>query len=112
MAVQLTEAAARHVQKMLDKRGSGLGLRLGTRVSGCTGFAYVVDYADALQEGDAVFESFGVKVIVDPNSLGNLDGTVVDYQKTNAINSGFEFNNPNVVDSCGCGESFSERNTG
>lgn len=112
MAIQLTEAAAQHVQKMLDKRGSGIGLRLATRVSGCTGFAYVLDYADQLQDGDAVFESFGVRVIVDPTSHANLDGTVVDYQKNNAINSGFEFNNPNVVDSCGCGESFSVRNTG
>ena len=111
MAVQLTEAAARHVQNMLDKRGAGLGLRLGTRVSGCTGFAYVVEYADQLQDDDSVFESFGVKVIVDRRSLGNLDGTVVDYQKTNAINSGFEFNNPNVADTCGCGESFSVRNS-
>jgi iron-sulfur cluster assembly protein len=112
MAVQLTEAAARHVQKMLEKRGAGLGLRLGTRVSGCTGFAYVVDYADHVQDGDAVFESFGVKVIVDPKSLANLDGTTVDYQKTNAINSGFEFSNPKVAETCGCGESFSVRNTG
>jgi iron-sulfur cluster assembly protein len=112
MAVQLTEAAARHVQKMLARRGAGLGLRLGTRVSGCTGFAYVVDYADELRDDDAVFESFGVKVIVDPKSLGNLEGTVVDYQKTNAINSGFEFNNPNIADTCGCGESFSVRNAG
>ena len=112
MAVQLTEAAARHVQKMLDKRGAGLGLRLGTRVSGCTGFAYVVDYADQLQDDDTVFESFGVKVIVDRKSLANLEGTVVDYQKSNAINAGFEFNNPNVADTCGCGESFSVRNTG
>ena len=112
MSVQLTEAAARHVRKMLEQRGTGLGLRLGTRVSGCTGFAYVLDYADELQEGDTVFESFGVKVIVDRKNLGNLDGTTVDYQKTNAINSGFEFNNPNVADTCGCGESFSVRNTG
>jgi iron-sulfur cluster assembly protein len=97
---------------MLDKRGSGLGLRLGTRASGCSGFAYAVDYADVLSENDVVFESFGVKVIVDADSLARLDGTVVDYQTTNAINSGFDFNNPNVADSCGCGESFSVRNTG
>ncbi len=112
MAVQLTEAAARHVEKMLAKRGAGLGLRLGTRVSGCTGFAYVVDYADEIHADDAVFESFGVKVIVAHKSLANLDGTRVDYQRTNAINSGFEFHNPNVADTCGCGESFSVGKTG
>ncbi|MGD2076467.1 MAG: iron-sulfur cluster assembly accessory protein [Gammaproteobacteria bacterium] len=112
MSVQLTEAAARHIEKMLEKRGSGLGLRLGTRVSGCSGFAYAVDYADEIRDDDLVFESFGVKVIVDPKSLSNLDGTTIDYQKTNAINSGFEFNNPNVADSCGCGESFSVQKTG
>jgi iron-sulfur cluster assembly protein len=112
MSVQLTEAAARHIEKMLEKRGSGLGLRLGTRVSGCTGFAYTVDYADEIREDDLVFESFGVKVIVDLGSLGNLDGTTIDYQRTNAINSGFEFNNPNVDDTCGCGESFSVQKAG
>jgi iron-sulfur cluster assembly protein len=111
MSVQLTEAAARHVRQMLEKRGSGQGLRVGTRVSGCTGFAYAIDYADRIDAEDQVFESFGVKVVVDPLSLPNLDGTTIDYQKTNAINAGFEFNNPNVVDSCGCGESFSVNNS-
>jgi iron-sulfur cluster assembly protein len=107
MVIQLTEAAARHVRGMLEKRGSGVGLRLGTRKSGCTGFAYVVDFADQIDPDDLVFESRGVKLVVDPTSLAALDGTEVDYVKQNVLNSGFEFRNPNVKDSCGCGESFS-----
>jgi iron-sulfur cluster assembly protein len=107
MAVELTPDAARHVQAMLEKRGHGLGLRLGTRKSGCSGFAYVVEYADTANEGDLVFESHGVKVVVDRGSLQALEGTEVDYVRTNAINQGFEFRNPNVKDACGCGESFS-----
>lgn len=107
MSVRLTEAAARRVQAMIEKRGRGLGLRLGTRKSGCSGFAYIVDYADTVAENDAVFESHGVKVVVDNDSLKNLDGIEVDYVRSNALNEGFEFRNPNVKDTCGCGESFS-----
>lgn len=107
MAIALTESAAKHVEAMLGKRGNGIGLRLGTRKSGCTGFAYVVDYADEVGEDDVVFESHGVKVVVDNKSLANIDGTEIDYMKTNAINEGFEFRNPNIKDMCGCGESFS-----
>jgi iron-sulfur cluster assembly protein len=107
MAVELTPNAAQHIQAMLQKRGHGLGLRLGTRKSGCTGFAYVVEYADAEDENDLVFESHGVKIVVDRASLPALDGTEVDYVRTNAINQGFEFRNPNIKDACGCGESFS-----
>lgn len=107
MAVQLTEKAAQRVQTMIGKRGQGLGLRLGTRKSGCSGFAYVVDYADVVADNDQVFESHGVKVVVDEASLAHLDGLVVDYVRTNALNEGFEFINPNVKESCGCGESFS-----
>lgn len=107
MAVTLTEAAADRVNKMLAKRGHGIGLRLGTKVSGCTGFAYVVDYADEIDEHDVVFESQGVKVVVDEKSLPNIDGMELGYVKESLLNEGFEFNNPNVKDSCGCGESFS-----
>lgn len=107
MTVQLTEAAARHVAGQLAKRGRGEGLRIGTKKSGCTGFAYVVDYADEPSGDDRVFESHGVKVFVDAASLPNLDGMVVDFVKTNLLNEGFEFRNPNVKDTCGCGESFS-----
>jgi iron-sulfur cluster assembly protein len=107
MAVLLTEAAAHHVADMLHKRGQGLGLRVGTRKSGCSGFAYVVDYADAVGPEDQVFESHGVKVVVDQGSLAQIDGMEVDFVKTSLLNQGFEFRNPKVTASCGCGESFS-----
>ncbi|MGF1643135.1 MAG: HesB/IscA family protein [Thiotrichales bacterium] len=106
MSVTLTANAAEHVRRMLDKRGHGLGLRVGTKKSGCSGFAYIVDYADALAEHDLVFEAHGVKVIVDPASLAQISGMEIDYVRTNALNAGFEFNNPNAKNQCGCGESF------
>ena len=90
MAIQLTEAAARHVAGQLAKRGTGEGLRIRTKKSGCTGFAYVVDFADSIDAGDHVFESHGVKLVVDDKSLPNLDGMVVDFVRTNLLNEGFE----------------------
>lgn len=107
MAIQLTQSAAEHVRNMLEQRGHGLGLRLATRKSGCSGFSYVVDYADEILETDRVFESQQIKIIVDKDSLVHIDGTEVDYVKNNALNQGFEFHNPNIQDVCGCGESFS-----
>lgn len=107
MAVELTENAARHVARELEKRGHGIGLRVGTKKSGCTGFAYVVDYADEVGDTDHVYESHGVKVVVDAASLTNIDGMTIDFIKTNLLNEGFEFRNPNIKDTCGCGESFS-----
>jgi iron-sulfur cluster assembly protein len=107
MAVTLTAAGAKRVESMLAKRGHGLGLRVSTKVSGCTGFAYVVDYADEIDEDDHVFESYGVKVVVDAKSLKNIDGMEMDYVKESLLNEGFDFRNPNVKDMCGCGESFS-----
>ena len=106
MSISLTQAAANRVTTMLEKRGSGIGLRLGTKKSGCSGFAYVVDYADTVEPNDVVIETQGVKVIVDKNSLPNIEGMELDYVKNNALNEGFEFNNPNVKNMCGCGESF------
>ncbi len=106
MNVSLTETAAKRVETMLAKRGQGVGLRIGTRKAGCSGFLYEVDYADEIRDDDLVFESHGVKVIVDKESLPYIDGTQLDYVKTNALHEGFEFNNPNVKDMCGCGESF------
>jgi iron-sulfur cluster assembly protein len=106
MKVELTENAASRVSAMLKQRGSGIGLRLGTRKSGCSGFEYVVDYADELSDRDEVFECHGVKIVVDRGSLPYLNGTTVDYVKKNVLNEGFEFNNPNVRNMCGCGESF------
>ena len=107
MSIRLTESAAQHVKAMLSKRQQGIGLRLGTRKSGCSGYAYVVEYADDVREDDLVVESNGIKVVVDAGSLGHLDGMTVDYVKTNALNAGFEFINPNAKDACGCGESVS-----
>lgn len=105
MAVSLSETAAERVKNFLTNRGKGAGLRLGVRTSGCSGMAYVIEFADVIEEEDQVYESHGVKVIIDPKSLIYLDGTEVDYTKE-GLNEGFKFENPNAKDSCGCGESF------
>lgn len=105
MALTMTEKAAQHVQKSLEKRGKGVGLRLGVKTTGCSGMAYVMEYADDIAEHDQVFESQGIKIVVDPQSLVYIDGTELDYVRE-GLNEGFEFNNPNVKDQCGCGESF------
>lgn len=105
MAITLTETAAERVQKFLSNRGKGVGLRLGVKTTGCSGMAYVLEFVDSVEADDQVFESFGVQVIVNPKSLVYLDGTELDYGKE-GLNEGFKFNNPNVKDSCGCGESF------
>ena len=105
MAITLTETAAKHVQKALDSRGKGVGLRLGVRTSGCSGMAYVLEYADEVEEHDQVFESQGLKIIVDDKSLVYIDGTELDFARE-GLNEGFKFNNPNVQNECGCGESF------
>lgn len=105
MAVSLTESAARQIKKQLEKRGKGVGLKLGVRKSGCSGYAYTLDYSDAVESNDAVFEDFGVKVIVQQNDLPFIDGIQLDYRRE-GINEAFQFNNPNVTGECGCGESF------
>lgn len=105
MAITLTETAAERVQKFLANRGKGVGLRVGVKTTGCSGMAYVLEFVDAVNTDDQVFESHGVKVIVNPKSLVYLDGTELDYGKE-GLNEGFKFNNPNVKDTCGCGESF------
>jgi len=105
-SISLTQPAADHVRRMLEQRGQGIGLRLGTKKSGCSGFAYVVDYADGVEPDDQVIETCGVKVVVDSASLPLLEGLELDYVKENALNQGFEFRNPNVKNTCGCGESF------
>jgi iron-sulfur cluster assembly protein len=106
MAIQLTESAQQHVRKMLQQHEGSIGLRLGTRRSGCSGFAYVVDYASAVEADDTVFESGGIKVLVDSASLPHLDGMTINYVKNGLLNEGLEFNNPNARSSCGCGESI------
>jgi len=106
MSVTLTESAARQIKKQLEKRGKGIGLKLGVRKSGCSGYAYALDYADTLNENDIVFEDFGVKVIVMEGDLEFVNGIELDYRRE-GINEAFQFNNPNVKGTCGCGESFS-----
>lgn len=105
MNITLTQQAADHINRHLQKRGSGLGLRLGVRTTGCSGLAYQVDYVDEVQADDQVVEQFGVKVFVDPKSLPFLDGIQLDYARE-GLNEGFRFSNPNEKASCGCGESF------
>jgi iron-sulfur cluster assembly protein len=103
--ITLTEKAAEHVRGFLEKRGKGLGLRLGVRTTGCSGLAYKLEFADAANPEDVAFECHGVKVLVDPKSLQYIDGTELDYARE-GLNEGFKFRNPNVKDECGCGESF------
>jgi len=105
MAVTLTEKAAQHVSNFLQKRGKGIGLRLGVRTSGCSGMAYKLEFVDEAEAEDEIYESHGIKVVVDPRSLPYLDGTELDYTRE-GLNEGFKFNNPNIKDQCGCGESF------
>ena len=105
MAISLTTSAAERVRSYLHRRGHGVGLRVGVRKTGCSGYAYVIDYADAIDSDDLVFEGHGVKVIVDAKSLELIDGTEVDFIK-DGLNEAFKFRNPNVKGECGCGESF------
>lgn len=105
MTITLTERAAEHVASFLSKRGKGIGLRLGVRTSGCSGMAYKLEFADEVRPEDLSFESHGVKVLIDPKSLPYIEGTELDYVRE-GLKEGFKFNNPNVKDACGCGESF------
>ncbi|MGD8378539.1 MAG: iron-sulfur cluster assembly protein IscA [Gammaproteobacteria bacterium] len=106
MAISLTDAAAQRVRTYLERRGHGIGLRLGVKKTGCSGFAYVVDYADDTGDDDVVFEEHGVKVVVSRDNLDVLDGTEVDFVRE-GLSEAFKFRNPNSKDECGCGESFS-----
>jgi iron-sulfur cluster assembly protein len=105
MAITLTEKAADRIKGFLAQRGKGVGLRLAVKTTGCSGMAYVMEYVDEVEDSDVVFEDMGVKVIIDPKSLVYLDGTELDFARE-GLNEGFKFNNPNVKDMCGCGESF------
>ena len=106
MAISLTEPAAERVRNYLNAHGSGVGLRIGVKKTGCNGFAYVVNYADKVTEDDRVFENRGVTVVVDSESLALIDGTEVDFVKE-GLNEAFRFRNPNISGECGCGERFS-----
>jgi iron-sulfur cluster assembly protein len=105
MAITMTAAAAERVKSFMEKRGGGVGLRLGVKTTGCSGMAYVMEYADSIEDDDVVFDDQGVKILVNPKSLVYLDGTELDYARE-GLNEGFQFKNPNVKDECGCGESF------
>jgi len=105
MAITLTENAAQHVRNFLAKRGKGIGLRVGVRTSGCSGMAYKLEFVDEVGDDDIQFSSSGVTILVDPKSLAYVDGMELDYTRE-GLNEGFKFNNPNVKDTCGCGESF------
>ncbi|MDD5228738.1 MAG: iron-sulfur cluster assembly accessory protein [Methylococcales bacterium] len=105
MSVSVTESAAQQIQKQLTKRGSGLGLRLGVKKSGCSGYAYVLNYVDSPEDNDQIFDLSGVKIVVNGNDLPLLEGIEIDYQKS-GLNAAFKFNNPNAKGMCGCGESF------
>ncbi len=106
MAITLTDSAAHRVRGFLAERGSGIGLRLGIKKTGCSGFAFTVNYADEITAGDVVFDTADVKVVVDRDSLQYIDGTEVDYVRE-GLNEAFKFRNPQATGECGCGESFS-----
>jgi iron-sulfur cluster assembly protein len=103
--INVTPVAASKIVRNLDRRGAGVGIRLGTRTTGCSGLAYVLEYVDQVDAEDHVFDSDGFKIVVDPKSLCILDGLIIDYVRQ-GLNEGFEFRNPNEKDRCGCGESF------
>jgi iron-sulfur cluster assembly protein len=105
MAISLTNSAAERVRTYLEKRGSGVGLRLGVTETGCSGYSYVINYADEIDDSDVVFEDKGITVVVQPDALALIDGTEVDFVK-NGLNEAFSFRNPNISGECGCGESF------
>jgi iron-sulfur cluster assembly protein len=105
MAITLTDSAAERVRSYLEKRGSGLGLRLGVTQTGCSGYSYVINYAEEIDDSDVVFEDRGVTIVVDREALQLIDGTEVDFVK-NGLNEAFSFRNPNIAGECGCGESF------
>ena len=103
--ITVTKDAVEHIQRHLDRRGSGIGIRVGVRTTGCSGMAYVFEFVDNVADEDVTYEEYGVMIVVDPKSLVFLDGSEIDFVK-DGLNEGFKFNNPNVNAECGCGESF------
>ena len=110
MTITVTENAARQIRNQLAKRGKGLGLRVGVKNVGCSGFAYTFDYADEMRAGDQLFEAHDAKVVVDAATVPLLDGSRLDFVKE-GFKQVFKFDNPNVDSACGCGESFSVKET-
>jgi len=111
MAIQLTESAAKQIRTQIAKRGSGIGLRLGIKKVGCSGWTYVFDYADDVRPDDATFEAHEAKLVIDNESLAAIDGSVLDFRKE-GLKEAFKVENPNVDATCGCGESFSVKEKG
>lgn len=103
--IHVTPKAASKIATSLDRRGHGIGIRLGVRTTGCSGLAYVLEYVDGTAESDLVFDSDGFKIVVDPKDFPILDELLVDYVRA-GLNEGFEFRNEKEKDRCGCGESF------
>ncbi|NLC37370.1 MAG: iron-sulfur cluster assembly protein IscA [Alcaligenaceae bacterium] len=103
--ITISERAADHIARYLDKRGKGIGLRLGIKTTGCSGLAYKMEYVDEPRTEDLLIEQHGVKLFVDPDSLQYINGTEVDFVRE-GLNEGFKFLNPNEKANCGCGESF------
>ena len=111
MTIRLTENAAKHIQQQLTKRGNGVALRVGIKKSGCSGFSYTYDFADKINSHDRLFASHDVQVVVDENDLPFLNGCLIDFIQQ-GLNSFFKLNNPNIDSTCGCGDSFSLKDTG
>lgn len=105
MGITLSDTAADRMRSFLAKREKGVGVRLGVKTTGCSGMAYVMEFADEIDVGDTVFEDKGVKILVNAKSLVYLEGTELDYVRE-GLNEGFKFSNPNEKSRCGCGESF------
>jgi iron-sulfur cluster assembly protein len=106
MTISLSDKAATRVRDYLSRNHQAVGLRLGVKKTGCSGYAYTVDYADAVDAGDVVVESQGVRLIIDAESLPFIDGSRIDFVRE-GLNEKFSFENPNATGQCGCGESFS-----
>ena len=105
MTITLTEAAAEQIRKQIAKRGNGLGLRIGVKDVGCSGFAYTYEIADALRDRERVFEEHGASLVVDAKAFALVDGARLDFV-TEGLKQAFHVDNPNVDSTCGCGESF------
>ena len=105
MSITITNNAAKHVSAHLLSRCKGIGLRLCVKTTGCSGLAYVIEFAYKIETDYKIFEDKGIKLIINPKSYAYLKGTELDFGRE-GLNEGFKFNNPNVKDKCGCGESF------
>ena len=105
MTLSVTPRAAVQIRKAIARRGGGVGLRLAVKTSGCSGYAYALEFADAVAGDDLAFESEGVQLLVAAGSLPLVDGTHLDWVRE-GLNEGFRFDNPNAANTCGCGESF------